>query len=354
MSLPHLDGKYSSGKRRSRLFSEAPKRRAFIPLSVIIIGIFLILLWRVPVYRIDPIIPLEPEDLATTTPIPTDTPYPTATSPFGDFGGRIVFTCTRDGINQICSVNADGSDYVQVTNGFRNKYYPSFLPDMTGIIFAQNEGDYFDIYELTFSDASLTRLTSYIGNAFSPKFSPDGRQILFLNRPQDGKTALWIMGAQGENPQILYEGGRSIVGADWSPDGTSIAFAMEAETYNTYEIYILDIRHLENPPQRVTRAVEGVTSSLDWAQDGKALLLCMGPVGNKNIFRLELSSGNAIQLTFGGNNASASYSPDGKYIVFNSLRNNEQADLFLIRSDGHSMKLLMDNPEPDWQPVWGP
>jgi Tol biopolymer transport system component len=59
-------------------------------------------------------------------------------------------------------------------------------------------------------------------------------------------------------------------------------------------------------------------------------------------------------LTFGGNNAAAAYSPDGQYIVFNSLRNNGQADLFIMRADGHSTRQLTDDPEPDWQPQWGP
>ena len=162
------------------------------------------------------------------------------------------------------------------------------------------------------------------------------------------------MGPLGEDTQLLYEGGKPIVGADWSPDGKTIAFAMLAEGYNNYEIYLLDLLDLSKPPHQVTRVVEGVTGSLDWTPDGKSLLLCMGPAGNKNLYRLDLATGNAIQLTFGGNNASASYSPDGQFIVFNSLRNNGQADLFIIRADGHSTRLLVDNPEPDWQPVWGP
>ncbi|MGE5073705.1 MAG: TolB family protein, partial [Anaerolineae bacterium] len=60
------------------------------------------------------------------------------------------------------------------------------------------------------------------------------------------------------------------------------------------------------------------------------------------------------QLTFGGNNAAPCYSPDGQYIVFNSLRNNNQADLYIIRADGHSTRQLTSDPEPDWQPHWAP
>lgn len=354
MSLPNLDGKYTSGKRRRKLFSDSPRRKVATPLSLILLGVVILLFWLVPVYRVEPILPLQPEDIPTTTPIPTHTPLPTSTSAFTQFGGRIVFTCTRGEINQICAVNADGTDYVQLTDDFRNKYYPTFTPDMTGIVFAKNEGDYFDLHLLTFSDSKTIQLTYYIGNAFSPKFSPDGKQILFLNQIKDAPTTIWIMGPMGEEPRELYASKHTIVGADWSPDGQTIAFAMSTGQFNTYEIHLLDMTHPEQPPRRLTYAVEGATGSLDWSLDGKSLLICLGPAGNKNVFRLDLATGNASQLTFGGNNASASYSPDGQYIIYNSLRNNDQADLFIIRADGHSTRLLLDNPEPDWQPVWGP
>lgn len=354
MPLPSLDGKYASGKRRTRLFREAAHRKAAIPISLVLIGLIALIFVLIPVYRVEPVMPLSPEEIPTTTPIPTHTPTPTATSPFSDVGGRIVFTCTRGEINQICAINADGTDYAQITDSERHKYYPTFTPDMGGIIFAQNEGDYFDLYRYDLASRETTRLTTYIGNAFSPKFSPDGKQILFLNLTSEGMTSLWVMGPLGESPRLLYANASPIVGADWSPDGGTIAFAMAADRFNNYEIFLLNAADPAQPLMRITRAVEGATGSLDWSLDGRSLLLCLGPAGNKNVFRLDLATGNAIQLTFGGNNASASYSPDGQYIVFNSQRNNDQADLFIIRADGHSTRLLVDDPEPDWQPQWGP
>lgn len=354
MPLPNLDGKYASGKRRKKLFSAPPRRKVGIPLSLILLGAIILLFWLVPVYRVEPILPLQPEDLPTTTPIPTHTPTPTATSAFTAFGGRIVFTCTRENINHICAINADGTGYVQLTDDFRNKYYPTFTPDMSGVVFAKNEGDYFDLHLLTFANSKTIQLTYYIGNAFSPKFSPNGKQILFLNKIKDAPASIWIMGAMGEDPHELYAGPYDIVSADWSPDGQTIAFAMSTGQFNAYEIYLLHTTQPEQPPRRLTYAVEGATGSLDWSPDGKSLLICLGPAGDKNVFRFDLATGNASQLTFGGNNASASYSPDGQYIVYNSLRNNGQADLFIVRADGHSTRLLVDHPEPDWQPVWGP
>ena len=69
---------------------------------------------------------------------------------------------------------------------------------------------------------------------------------------------------------------------------------------------------------------------------------------------MDVASGSATQLTFSGSNASAAYSPDGQYIVFNSLRGNTPADLYIMRADGHSTQQLTNDSEPDWQPQWGP
>jgi len=106
--------------------------------------------------------------------------------------------------------------------------------------------------------------------------------------------------------------------------------------------------------RQVSHGLQGVGGSLDWSPDGKSLLVYAGPVGDKDIFRLEIATGLTTQLTDGGNNAASSYSPDGQYIVFNSLRNNDQADLFIMHADGTEVRQLTDNPEPDWQPRWEP
>lgn len=354
MSLPPIDGKYTSGKRRTKLFSEKPQRRAAIPASLIILGVIILLLWLIPVYTLEPVIPLEADEISTVTPSPTITPSPTSTSAFITQGGRIVFTCTRGDWNQICLVNADGTGFRQITEEPRNHYYPTFSTDGTEILFAINEGDYFDLYRYDLTKSELLQITFYIGNAFSPKFSPDGKQVMFLNRAADRPVSIWVMGPMGEGPRKIYTGAQTIVGADWSPDGKRIAFAMSTGQPNSYEIHLLDVEHPDQPTQRLTYAVEGATGSIDWSPDGKSLLVCLGPAGDKNVFRFDLATGNAVQLTFGGNNASATYSPDGQYIVYNSLRNNGQADLFVINADGHSTRVLVDDPEPDWQPQWGP
>lgn len=345
-----LEGKYSSGKRRPTLFRQ-PRRGARLPISLVVLGAILLLFWLVPpAYRATDIalqlgrftrIPIPPT--STAAPRPTDV-----------HGGHIVFTCTRGENNQICLINADGTGFKQLTKVTTNAYYPAISPDGESVVYAENKYDNFDLYLLVLSSSKLFQLTSSIGNAFSPDFSPDGRDILFLNRAGEGPASIWIMSSTGEDPRLLYTGPNSIVGAAWSPDGHTIAFAMAVDKLFTYEIFLLDADNPGQAPRRLSHDLADIGGSLDWSPDGKKLIIYAGPVNAREIYQLDAATGAATQLTFGGNNAAASYSPDGQWIVYNSLRKDYQADLYIMRSDGHSTRQLTDDPEPDWQPQWGP
>jgi dipeptidyl aminopeptidase/acylaminoacyl peptidase len=152
----------------------------------------------------------------------------------------------------------------------------------------------------------------------------------------------------------LYGGSKDIVGAAWSPDGNSIAFAMAVDTDYTFEIFLLDLQDLKAKPRRLSHDLADIGGSIDWSPDNNTLLIFAGPVAAREIYDINIRTTAITQLTFGGNNAAAAYSPDGRYIVYNSLRNNNQADLYIMLADGHSTRQLTDNPEPDWQPKWGP
>ncbi len=349
--------KYDSGRHRPRLFRRGAPRAPFLPVSLLILGVLIFLFSLITpsgfFTSINPANVSVPAFTRTPTPLPRPTDV---------HGGHIVFTCTRSNINQICMINADGSGYEQLTDVTSNAYYPAISPDGEAVAFAVNAGDYFDLDMLLLhvlvapqaSAPKLVQLTFSVGNAFSPTFSPDGQQIAFVNRVADRPAAVWIMGRNGENAHRLYATPRDIVGAAWSPDGANIAFTAQVDAQSTYQVFLLDLHNLNAAPRQVSRGLSGIGGGVAWSPDATALLLFAGPVAAREVYRLDVGSGATTQLTFGGNNAAAAYSPDGQYIVFNSLRNNGQADLYIMRADGHSMRQLTNNPEPDWQPQWGP
>ena len=333
-----------------RLFSRRNTSRGFyLPIGLILVIIVIGLCVLLPSTTVD-LGNVSAPDGELPTPLPTFTPLP---KPTKEHIGRIIFTCTRGDFNQLCMVNADGTDYRQITNVEAHNYYPVFSPLGGSIVYASNQnGGYFDLFLFVFNGSRLLRLTENIGNVISPSFSPDGGTILFANRAAEGPTSLWTVENTGENPKLLYAGPNTIVSADWSPDGNTVAFAMAVDQPDAYEIFLMDVDGTN--VRQITYGLEGIGGSLDWSPDGKYLLIYAGPAGDKDIFRIDVEANTAEQLTNGGNNAACSYSPDGQWIAFNSLRNDEQADIFIMRADGSSMRQITDNPEPDWQPQWEP
>ncbi len=331
---------------------QRPRLRIFPALGLLLIaGLITLFAFIRPVET--PAIPtpvyLTPFVASNFTPPPTITSLP---KPTHAPGHRIAFTCTRGDYNQICLINVDGTGFNQLSDIEASNYYPVFSPQGGSLLFSSNRNGAFDLYLLSFDERDLFQITHNVGNVVSPDYSPDGTRIVFVNQTESLSSSIWIVNADGLNPHLVYQGLNTIVATNWSPDAGTIAYAMSRGVVNEYEIFLMDSDGKNS--RQISQGMLGIGGSIDWSPDGKYLLIYAGPVGDKDIFRIELASGQVTQLTDGGNNAAATYSPDGKYIAFNSLRNNDQADIYIMNSDGTNQQQLTNDPEPDWGPQWEP
>ena len=336
---------------KRKIFSRrnTPARSFRLPLGLVLVVLAIVLCILIPSTPIN-LASINVSDKGLPTHLPTFTPGP---KPTKEHIGRIIFTCTRGDYNQLCLINADGTGYQQMTEIEAHNYYPVYSPLGGSIVYSSNQdGGVFDLFLFVFEGQRLIRLTERIGNVISPSFSPDGTTILFANRAAEGPTSLWTVENTGENSKLLYAGPNTIVAADWSPDGNTIAFAMAVDQPDAYEVFLMGADG--SNVRQLTYGLAGIGGSLDWSPDGKYLLIHAGPQGDKDIFLIDVEAKTAAQLTDGGNNAASSFSPDGQWIAFNSLRNNDQADIFIMHTDGSSMRQVTTDPEPDWQPQWEP
>ena len=82
-----------------------------------------------------------------------------------------------------------------------------------------------DLYTLPISGGKATRLTSGMEFDMHPRFSPDGKSIVFVS-DKDGGNNIWVYDLETEKSKALTKGkNQHYQSADWTPDGEYIVTA---------------------------------------------------------------------------------------------------------------------------------
>ncbi len=268
-------------------------------------------------------------------------------SPVPSFGGdasligRIVFTCYIKQIDQICLINADGSERRQVTEAEATAYYPSLSPDGQTVYFSSRRGGQFEIHSININGKDVKRLTRGIGSLYAPELSPNGDWIVFTNNG----NGLWVMKPDGSNPHAITSS--DDIDPTWSPDGSMIAFA--SSRAGKRQLFVMNA---DGSNIRQVTDLKDMGGRSSWSPDGTRLAFYAGPAGDHNIYVINVDGTNLVQLTNGGDNLGPSWSPDGNWIAFTSFRDGNN-EIYVIHPDGTGAINITNNPISDWQPRWG-
>lgn len=290
------------------------------------------------------------------TPTPTTEPFFLATAQDininAEPSGKIVYTCQVQG-DEICVINADGSGWRRLTNLPSASSYASLSPDGTAVVFVGRQTGNTVIYELNLDSGAIQQLTQFKVDVGSPEISPDNKLIAFTYRPNDNIARLWIMNRDGSAPHEFYRS-RTQESHDptWSPDGTQILFAMGKGENN--KLYIIGFDGLD--PQVVNDTIDTRGRS-DWSVL-HLIAFDMGEPLQHDVYTMDVDGNNLKKLSDGNNSQGASFSPDGKWIVFTAYANLANRDLnsceiYIMRVDGTDLRRLTENHYCDYQPRWG-
>jgi len=285
-----------------------------------------------------------------TFPAPTLTetePLTSIPSPMpGVFGntppiGKIAFACYIKQIDQICLMNADGTQRTQLTDFNATAFYPSISPDGNTVYFSSKQDGGFDIYSVSVNGGEATKLTKNIGSLYAPELSPNGEWIIFTNNG----NGLWLMKPNGKNPHPLTD--RDDIDPTWSADGSMVAFA--SSRAGARQLFVMNA---DGSSIRQVTNLDNMGGRSTFSPDGTKLAFYRGPAGDHNIYVINVDGTGLVQLTNGGDNLGPSWSPDGNWIAFTSFRDGNN-EIYIIHPDGTGFTRLTNSPISDWQPRWG-
>jgi len=193
-----------------------------------------------------------------------------------------------------------------------------------------------DIYSIPMKGGKATPITQGMAWDMMPRFSPDGKQITFIS-DRDGGDNLWIIDADGTNPQQVSKEKRDLVHTpNWSPDGNYIAVRrgfVGARSIGGGEIWLY--HKAGGTGYKLRKRIGGEQAQKNIAEpvfspDGRYVYYSIdstpGTVWqyNKNptgqiftIRRLDRETGKDITFVSGAGGAIApTPSSDGKYLAF--------------------------------------
>jgi TolB protein len=241
-------------------------------------------------------------------------------------------------------------------------------PEIPGkIVFSKEDkaGDYGRIFTMNTDGSEQKKLADFKGlSSYFPSWGPNGDQIVFVsaNMGIHAEPAIFLMDANGSNqrpmkvysfkPSIAYGGNYPVL----SPDGKKIAYEVCTNCGggggSNYEIIVFDLM-----ADSFTRVTNNNWSDRrpSWSPDGKKLAFSTAHpyVGTdirgfkRDIYTISLDDGALTRITYTGNAGAANWSPDGRFIAYQTAVGGEQAYLYDFESDQTTLLL------PDFRTSYG-
>jgi Tol biopolymer transport system component len=272
---------------------------------------------------------------------------------------HIVFVsnrATEPYIFQVFIMDEDGTHVQRLTHDSNNYFFPRFSPDGKSILFySQNRAEN-NIYRIDITGENFVNVSNCSGNNILPQFSPDGSKIVFTS-DRDGNREIYIMNSDGSQQTRLTRNTITDHSPQFSPDGERIIFYSTFNNYVTPESYTMYSIEIDgsNLTQLTPDSAYFHFSTKDNTQHVLDAAPRYSPDGSKIVFQTYYDYGRVINIIdadgshrkllvyYGGDEAAPFFSPNGSQILFRSHRTGD-FDLYRLNlTDGKETVITSDN-----------
>ncbi len=220
---------------------------------------------------------------------------------------------------------------------------------------------YYSRSSLSNPGAALTMVpfTSSAGAKGTPAFSPDGKELAFSwQSEKDDGARIYVKLVGAGTPLRLTAGPGDDDSPAWSPDGRFVAFRRLFKKMPGYFI----VPSLGGPERKIADAYRDpntLGSIVEWSPDGKNLVVtdqssAQDPRANIVLISVENGQRRVLLTPPGPFLASATFSPDGRYVAFVQGAGFLAQELYVTRRATADSVQLTSDKALIWGLAWMP
>ncbi len=255
-----------------------------------------------------------------------------STSPLNDPRGTMLVVSGTGSASEIYAMRPDGSERLQLTHNAVLDGDPDWSPDGRQIVFVSGVDSEpgaparrRDVYLMNADGSGAHRLFQAAGGAGAahPRWSPDGTRISFDSfDAAAGGFQPYVMNSDGSNVKLVRAMPGENFGLEWSPDGTRFLFLSNRSPRFLWTLYVMPTdgssdQQLSNNdacPSNLGRAAQ-------WSPDGSSIAFsCATDLGSW-IGTMRADGTALFVVTIPATEAFGPvWSPSGAQIAFASYR----------------------------------